>query len=165
MVSCFPQRSPPPKTSQSFPEVTHIDYFPDGKNLCLIDSVGSQSNRIEPIFGGPKYAMPVPQIVVKAGEKGDQSPASRPSCRRCAGAMFGTSEGASGRIKAVLKAMPSRWRKSRQPRWSSACGDSRDTQAKLPRLFASNHSRLWRAKNNPLRPVQPGHVNTQTTDC
>src|SRR6516225_8499021 len=38
-------------------------------NVCLIDSVGSQANRIEPIFAKEKYAGLVPQVVVKAGGK------------------------------------------------------------------------------------------------
>lgn len=42
---------------------------PDGQNVCLIDSVGSQANRVEPVFGNPKYASLIPQITVKAGEK------------------------------------------------------------------------------------------------
>ncbi len=41
----------------------------DGKNVCLIDSVGSQANRIEPLFLREKYRHLVPQIVVRAGEK------------------------------------------------------------------------------------------------
>ena len=48
----------------------NIDTDPTtGKNVALIDSVGSQANRIEPIFGEEKYKHLVPQIVVKAGEK------------------------------------------------------------------------------------------------
>src|SRR3954452_19147303 len=43
---------------------------PEGeKNVCLVDSVGSQDNRIEPIFGKADYAGLVPHITVKAGEK------------------------------------------------------------------------------------------------
>ena len=41
----------------------------DGNNVCLIDSVGSQANRIEPLFLREKYRHLVPQIVVRAGEK------------------------------------------------------------------------------------------------
>ena len=37
-------------------------------NVCLIDSVGSQANRIEPLFMREKYRHLVPQIVIKAGE-------------------------------------------------------------------------------------------------
>ena len=48
----------------------NIDWFGEGKdgtNVCLIDSVGSQANRIEPLFMHEKYREPVPQIVVQAG--------------------------------------------------------------------------------------------------
>jgi CRISPR-associated protein Csb1 len=47
----------------------NIDEFSDGTNVCLIDSVGSQANRIEPMFMKNEYAGLVPQIVVKAGNK------------------------------------------------------------------------------------------------
>src|SRR5262249_53974584 len=42
---------------------------PAGQNVCLIDSVGSQANRIEPLFKEEKYKHLVPQVVVKAGEE------------------------------------------------------------------------------------------------
>lgn len=47
----------------------NIDSFPDGSNVCLIDSVGSQANRMEPLFLRDQYAGLVPQIVVQAGQK------------------------------------------------------------------------------------------------
>src|SRR5271163_4367914 len=47
----------------------NIDVFPDGKSVCLIDSVGSQANRLEPIFAKPGYNDLVPQIVIKFGER------------------------------------------------------------------------------------------------
>jgi CRISPR-associated protein Csb1 len=47
----------------------NIDYFPDGTNVCLVDSVGSQANRIEPIFARSKYAGLVPQVNIKVGDK------------------------------------------------------------------------------------------------
>jgi CRISPR-associated protein Csb1 len=47
----------------------NIDTDPKGSNVCLIDSVGSQANRIEPLFKEERYKHLVPQIVVKAGEK------------------------------------------------------------------------------------------------
>src|SRR5947207_15747369 len=52
-----------------FPGGYNIDGDPSGVNVCLIDSVGSQANRIEPLFMQDKYKQLVPQIVVKAGEK------------------------------------------------------------------------------------------------
>jgi CRISPR-associated protein Csb1 len=46
-----------------------IEQFPTAKNVCLVDSVGSQANRIEPLFARDKYKHLVPQQVVTAGEK------------------------------------------------------------------------------------------------
>src|SRR5437870_13573655 len=54
---------------EGFPGGYNIDTLPDGTNVCLIDSVGSQANRIEPLFMQEKYGHLVPQIMVKAGEK------------------------------------------------------------------------------------------------
>jgi CRISPR-associated protein Csb1 len=53
----------------NFPGGYNIDGDPNGTNVCLIDSVGSQANRIEPLFKEEKYKHLVPQIVVKAGDK------------------------------------------------------------------------------------------------
>src|SRR5690242_8461769 len=47
----------------------NIDDLGNGKNVCLIDSVGSQANRIEPIFARDDYKELVPQIVVTAGSR------------------------------------------------------------------------------------------------
>ncbi|MGH7134177.1 MAG: type I-G CRISPR-associated RAMP protein Csb1/Cas7g [Pirellulales bacterium] len=47
----------------------NVDASANGTNVCLIDSVGAQANRIEPIFMQEQYKPFVPQIVVKAGEK------------------------------------------------------------------------------------------------
>ncbi|MGA7236617.1 MAG: type I-U CRISPR-associated RAMP protein Csb1/Cas7u [Bryobacteraceae bacterium] len=35
------------------------------KNVCLIDSVGSQANRMEPVFKRPPYSAMVPQMIIK----------------------------------------------------------------------------------------------------
>ena len=44
-----------------------------GRNVCLIDSVGAEANRIEPLFKPEKcqgrYAELVPQVVIRAGER------------------------------------------------------------------------------------------------
>ena len=45
----------------------NIDSLGNGKNVCLVDSVGSQANRIEPIFAAGTYASLVPQVVIVAG--------------------------------------------------------------------------------------------------
>lgn len=47
----------------------NVDDHGGGANVCLIDSVGSQANRIEPIFSRDEYKALVPQVVVLAGAK------------------------------------------------------------------------------------------------
>lgn len=47
----------------------NIDTDANGKTVALIDSVGSQANRIEPIFMLDSYKTLVPQITIKAGDK------------------------------------------------------------------------------------------------
>lgn len=42
-----------------------IDSLRDGHNLCQIDSVGSQANRMEPLFKNPPYSKLVPQVTVE----------------------------------------------------------------------------------------------------
>ena len=46
----------------------NIDTFRDGTNVCLIDSVGSQSNRLEPIFKEDGYRHLIPQITIQYDE-------------------------------------------------------------------------------------------------
>lgn len=52
-----------------FPGGYNIDTDASGQNVCLIDSVGSQANRMEPLFMREKYRQLVPQITIKAGDK------------------------------------------------------------------------------------------------
>lgn len=47
----------------------NIDPSGDGSNVCQIDSVGSQANRMEPIFMRPEYQHLVPQVTIKARNK------------------------------------------------------------------------------------------------
>src|SRR5437016_4923818 len=47
----------------------NVNSFADGTNVCLIDSVGSQANRIEPLFTKLMYRGLVPQIAIKAGSR------------------------------------------------------------------------------------------------
>lgn len=47
----------------------NIDRFGDGSNVCQIDSVGSQANRMEPLFKRGPYDKLVPQVTIKAGDK------------------------------------------------------------------------------------------------
>jgi CRISPR-associated protein Csb1 len=47
----------------------NIDRFEDGTSVCQIDSVGSQANRMEPIFKRERYKHLVPRVIIKAGEQ------------------------------------------------------------------------------------------------
>ena len=47
----------------------NIDRFDDGSSVCQIDSIGSQANRMEPIFKREAYKHLVPQVVIMAGER------------------------------------------------------------------------------------------------
>lgn len=115
----------------------NIDGDSGGKNVALIDSVGSQANRIEPIFKDGEYAKLVPQVTVTAGDKavsileaghraGDaliRCSTLQPDIQKAFQAVL------NGDAEALAKLAPT----------SLVFGvwDSRDTQAKLPRVFAS----------------------------
>ena len=46
-----------------------IDTMKDGTQTCLVDTVGSQANRMEPIFAKEPYSGLVPQVVISAGQQ------------------------------------------------------------------------------------------------
>lgn len=53
---------------QKGPMGYNLDWLDDGTSVCQIDSVGSQANRMEPIFMREKYKDLVPEVVVNAGD-------------------------------------------------------------------------------------------------
>lgn len=123
-----------------FPGGYNIDTFgdeKDGKNVCLIDSVGSQANRIEPIFAEPKYADLIPQVVIKAGDKeinileiGHRAGDALARCSQLQETLHQAFKDIlMGNAEPLAKVAPT----------SLVFGvwDSRDTQAKLPRLVSS----------------------------
>lgn len=115
----------------------NIDEFPDGKNICLIDSVGSQANRIEPLFAKDGYAGLVPQIVVKAGNKQvdllEAGHRAGDAIVRCSALQ----EELQKAFKAVQNGDAGPLAKIAPTSLVFGAWDSRDTQAKLPRLIAS----------------------------
>ncbi len=137
-----------------FPGGYNIDKFDaEGKeNVCLIDSVGSQANRIEPIFMQDGYKDLVPQITIRAGTKevnlleaGHRAADAILRCSNLQGKLrsaFGDS--LRGDAEPLAKIAPT----------SLVFGvwDSRDTQEKRPRLLAST----IRAFN--VRPLTRGAV-------
>jgi len=123
-----------------FPGGYNIDTFgdeTDGSNVCLIDSVGSQANRIEPRFAEERYAQLIPQIIVRAGEK---QVSILEAGHRAGDALLRCSElqeELHDAFKAVLMGDAEPLAKIAPTSLVFGVWDSRDTQAKLPRLVSS----------------------------
>jgi CRISPR-associated protein Csb1 len=120
-----------------FPGGYNIDEFSDGGNVCLIDSVGSQANRIEPLFLERDYAGLVPQVVVVAGERR----VNLLEAGHRAGDAIVRCSALQQELRAAFLAVG---RGDAEPLARIAptslvfgAWDSRDTQAKLPRLVCS----------------------------
>jgi len=63
----FPPTYAAPKDDPNKKPRYNIDDFEQDKLVCAIDSIGSQANRVEPLFKKEKYKHLVPQIVVTHG--------------------------------------------------------------------------------------------------
>jgi len=116
----------------------NIDTAKDGSNIVLVDSVGSQANRIEPMFKEKPYSALVPQIVITAGEKEvnllDAGHRAGDAIIRCS-ALKDTLNAAFLAILKKNNALP--LAKIAPTSLVFGVWDSRDTQAKVPRLIAS----------------------------
>ncbi len=115
----------------------NIDGDPNGANVCLIDSVGSQANRIEPLFGRDPYAALVPQIGVRAG---DRVVSLLEAGHRAGDALVRCSslqDELKKAFAALLKGDAVPLAKVAPTSLVFGVWDSRDTQAKAPRLIAS----------------------------
>ena len=137
----FPATFAAAEDKRVFPGGYNIDTFDDGRNICLVDSVGSQANRIEPIFDsrshGGKYGRLVPQLTVTAGEK---EISIFEAGHRAGDALVRCSElqqELHDAFQSVLK--NDAWPLAKIAPTSLVFGvwDSRDTQAKLPRVVTS----------------------------
>jgi CRISPR-associated protein Csb1 len=122
----------------------NIDELSDGTKVATIDSVGSQANRIEPIFKREPYAALVPQIDI---EYGNEKVRSIPEAgHRLGDALIRSTElqkPAQDAFKLLLDANDASAIAKLAPT-SLVFGvwDSRDTQAKLPRIVQS-FVRAW----------------------
>lgn len=120
-----------------FPGGYNIDPPVGDTNVCLVDSVGSQANRIEPIFAKPEYAGLVPQVVISAGEKSvnllEAGHRAGDAIVRCT-PLQKTLQDA---FKTLLQGNALKLAKIAPTSLVFGVWDSRDTQAKLPRLVAS----------------------------
>ena len=133
----FPPTYAPAEDAKKFAGGYNIDGDPNGKNVCLIDSVGAQANRIEPIFAKEKYAALIPQIVVTAGEKKvnilDAGHRAGDALVRCSA----LKDELQKAFKEVLKGDATALAKVAPTSLVFGVWDSRDTQAKLPRVVSS----------------------------
>lgn len=115
----------------------NVNTFTDGKNICLIDSVGSQANRIEPLFAKQQYRGLVPQVVITAGTKSvnllDAGHRAGDAIVRCSELQ----QELRGAFQALQKGNAEPLAKIAPTSIVFGAWDSRDTQAKLPRLIAS----------------------------
>ncbi len=106
-------------------------------NVCLIDSVGSQANRIEPIFAKEPYTELVPQVVIKAGEKTvnllEAGHRAGDAIVRCSALQRDLQDA----FRALLKGNAESLAKIAPTSLVFGVWDSRDTQAKVPRLISS----------------------------
>lgn len=115
----------------------NIDGDPQGENITLIDSVGSQANRIEPLFAEPAYAHLVPQVVINAGTK---TISLLQAGHRAGDAIVRASalqKELQDAFKALLDGNAAPLAKVAPTSLVFGVWDSRDTQAKVPRVIAS----------------------------
>ena len=154
----FPATFAPAKNAKEFPGGYNINEFPDGTNICLIDSVGSQANRIEPLFAQSEYASLVPQVAITAG---DRTVSLLEAGHRAGDAIVRCSSLQGVLRKAFLSAQAGECAPMAKIAPTSlvfGVWDSRDTQVKLPRIITStirafNVRKLTRsAQFNPAVP-------------
>jgi len=119
----------------------NVDDLADGTRVVTVDSVGAQANRMEPIFGGPdpELAKLVPQVAIDLGD--GRSVSILQAGHRLGDAIIRSStlkEDAKAAFRAFLDTGDATLIARLAPT-SLVFGvwDSRDTQAKLPRLVQS----------------------------
>ncbi len=166
----FPATYAAAEDKKVFPGGYNIDPPEGDTNVCLVDSVGSQANRIEPVFSKPDYAHLVPQVFVKAGEKSvsllEAGHRAGDALVRCTPLQKELQDA----FKAVLKGNAEPMARIAPTSLVFGVWDSRDTQAKLPRLVSStirafNVRRLKRsAQFNPSTDYIGDKLLEDTTD-
>lgn len=127
------------KDKDKFQGGYNIDRFPDGTNVCLVDSVGSQANRIEPLFAREAYTDLVPQVVVTFPEKGLRLNLLYAN-HRAADAIIRCSafeQELRAAFQEVLRGNAEKLAKLAPTSLVFGVWDSRDTSAKVPRLLSS----------------------------
>lgn len=121
-----------------------IDILKDGRSVALIDSVGSQANRLEPLFNQNTYSDLIPKIVIQVpAEQGEVSLLD--VGHRLGDALVRSSTLAPEAQQAFLalkRGDAGPLAKIAPTSLVFGAWDSRDTQAKVPRLLSST-IRAW----------------------
>jgi CRISPR-associated protein Csb1 len=117
----------------------NIDTLSDGTKIATLDSVGSQANRMEPIFKEPPFADLVPQIAIAYGN--EKSVSILDAGHRLGDAVVRASD-LGETARAAFRAFLDRNDAAEIARLAPTSlvfgvWDSRDTQAKFPRLVQS----------------------------
>lgn len=151
----FPPTFAAAENSKEFPGGYNINELGNGDNVCLVDSVGSQANRIEPMFAMGDCAALVPQLVVEAGAKKvsilDAGHRAGDAIVRCTV----LKDALQTAFQSLIKGNAVPLAKLAPTSLVFGVWDSRDTQAKAPRLLAAtirafNVAKLTRsAQYNP----------------
>jgi CRISPR-associated protein Csb1 len=138
-----------PPTYADQKESYNIDTLADGTRVALVDSVGAQANRLEPIFLRPPYAALVPQVFITYGEAAastDGKVSLLQAGHRLGDAVIrctALKAEAQAAFKALLRSGDAtRMAKLAPTSLVFGVWDSRDTQAKMPRILMST-IRAW----------------------
>lgn len=121
----------------------NIDTLSDGTRVCTIDSVGSQANRMEPIFKAPPYSQLVPQIDIAYGNENKISILDAGHrlgdavVRASKSDVFDLPRAAREAFEEFLRGDATAIAKLAPTSLVFGVWDSRDTQAKLPRIVQS----------------------------
>ena len=119
----------------------NIDTLSDGSKVATIDSVGSQANRMEPIFKSESYSSLVPQIDIQYGDEPEKKVSLLEVGHRLGDALI-RSSGLKDEAKKAIERFCNEQDASEIAKVAPTSlifgmWDSRDTQAKLPRIVQS----------------------------
>ncbi|MGI9070230.1 MAG: type I-G CRISPR-associated RAMP protein Csb1/Cas7g [Bryobacteraceae bacterium] len=132
----FPPTFAPPEEQRGSP----ADYVVDGEgenSVCLLDTVGSQANRLEPLFKKTKYRDLVPQLEIKVNSR---SVNILDVGHRAADALVRSTELASKLQTAFaeyVKGDATELARAAPTSLVFGAWDSRGSQAKVPRILSS----------------------------
>jgi CRISPR-associated protein Csb1 len=109
----------------------------EGKNICTMDSVGSQANRVEPMFMHEPYCTLVPQVTVTLPSGQVLNVLELPHRAADAAIRFSDLSNSIAEALQLVRSDLSVLAKLFPTSLIFGCWDSRETKIKLPRLFSS----------------------------